>query len=550
MAASNPSPCTQIVAHPPSPASSLLPELLLNIFEHLVARSSPTILLRICRRWADIASSVSSLWTRIDFSTPPTPLLQRSTDLPIEVDLSFSPDAPTVDQLMAAKEVLSLHCDRIRKLVLDLSVRCLKKVMPEFQATFPILEDVTIAVLPTNHCSIPTLELPGWTPFAAPSTIRYLRLLFVKAPWVTGHFRNLAEFFLHEQRYDDPPMEVFLGVLESSPQLTVLSVANAGPQLPRDNVTLLPVTRIVHLPNLQQLYLEQGDARDVGWILIHLNIPVFTNVRILVDLSEGDQVDVPLHLVFDLALPDHHGFPHLTNPHCCTYAVDNRPSCTIIAPNFAFRAIWDDDDDDHYNYFLLPFLRRVTAAGAIEDLSIISDVDTQYSLSEWNWNEIFGALGSLRKLRVKQAQDDSAFPISELLQSQLCPTLRDLELSCVVFGGEREGEWLGDPVVDKLVDCCVEQDRRGHRLEHLVIEAPSNVPPNLASLLALHVGYVEIRGDVLRDEIVENLEFGSGQVFDSLRACGHDKSYTWSKKFCSPRPSIYTPATINWKFVV
>ena len=514
----------QMVVHPPSPASLLPTELLLNIFGYLVARSSPTILLQICRRWADIASSVSSLWTRIDFSTPPTPLLQRSTDLPIEVNLSSSLVEPTAEQVMAAKEVLSLHRDRIHKLVLDLSVHCLTKITPELQVTFPILEDVAISVLRANGRPILSLEFPKWTPSAAPSAIRYLRLSHVQPPWVPGHFRNLVEFFLHDQSYTYSYllMEFFLEILESSPQLTVLSVANAGPRLPDDTATFPPATHIVHLHNLQQLYLEQTDACDVGWMLIHLNIPVSTNVRILIDLSHGGRLGVPLSLAFDLALPDHHGFPHLTNPHCCTYAVDNRPSCTIIAPNFAFRAIWDDDGDDHYNHFMLPFLRRVTAAGAIEDLSIVSDVDTQYSLSEWSWNETFRTLGSLRKLRVKQAQDGSAFPILELLQSQLCPTLRDLELSCIVFGGGWEGEWLGDPAVDKLVDCCVKQDRRGYRLERLVIEAPSNAPPDLASLLNPHVDYVEIRGDVSRNRIVENLEFGSRQVFNSLRSCGRD----------------------------
>ena len=513
-----------MVVHPSSPASRLPPELLVNIFEHLVARSSPAILLQICRRWADIASSVSSLWIRIDFSTPPTPLLQLSIDLPIEVNLSSSPVAPTAEQVIAAKEVLSLYNDRIHKLDLDLSVRRLQMIKPELQATFPILEDVTVSAVLTGGWPVRSLEFPKWTPSAAPSAIRYLRLLLVKTPWVPGRFRNLVEFFLHDQWYADfdPPMEVFLEILESSPQLTVLSVANAGPRLPPNTDTLPPASRIVHLHSLQQLDLEQVDACDAGWILIHLTIPVSADVRIFVDLSQCEQPNVPLDLVFDLALPDHHGFPHLTNPHCCTYAVDPLPSCLIIAPNFAFRATWEDDED-HYNCFMEPFLRRATAAGVIEELSIITDVDTRYSLSKWHWNDIFGALGSLRKLRVKQAQNDSAFPILESLQSQLCPTLRDLELSCIVFGGEREGKWLGDPVVEKLVDCCVEQDRRGYRLERLVIEAPSNAPPDLASLLALHVDYVEIRGDVSRDGTVENLEFGSRQVFDSLRSCERHK---------------------------
>ena len=513
------SPCAQMGVYPSSLASRLPPELLVNIFEYLVTHSSPAILLRICRRWADIASSVSSLWTRIDFSTPPAPFLQRSLDLPIEVNLS----SPVMQQVSVAREVLSLHHDRIHKLGLNLSARLLREIGPELEDIFPILEDVTISAVhgSSNHSP----AFPEWTPFASPSPIQYLRLLLVSTPWVPGRFQNLVEFFLHDQWYisSDPPMEIFLDILESSPQLTVLSVANAGPRS-RSHTTTIPLaSRTVHLRNLQQLYLEQEDVCDVGGILVHLSIPVSANVRIFVDLSgDNEMATDPLEDVFDLALPDHYWLPHLTNPHRCTYAVDNQPSCLITAPNFAFRVIWDEDRETHCEYFMLPFLRRVAAAGVLEDLSTIFDVDTRYNISQSLWNEAFGTLGSLRKLRVKQLQDDGAFPIRGLLESQLCPTLQDLELSSIVFGEKPEEEGLGDPLVEKLVDCCAEQGRRGHRLQRLIIEAPTNAPPDLALLLAPHVDYVEIRGDVSRGGGVGKLEFGSRQVFDSLRTCRHD----------------------------
>ena len=258
--------------HPSSQAARLPPELLVNIFEHLVTHSSPTTLLLICHHWADIASSVSSLWTRIDFSTPPTPFLQRSLDLPIELNLLSSPVEPTAGQLMAAKEVLSLHCDRIRKLVLYLSVPLFGEIKPELRTTFPTLEDVTISIEHNSTLSNPLSDLPKWTPFATLSALRYLRLLLVTTPWVPGRFRNLVELFLHDHWYADcdPPMEDFLEILESSPQLTVLSVANAGPRLPFFTTTLPPASRIVHLHNLQQLYLEQEDVCDVGWILVQI----------------------------------------------------------------------------------------------------------------------------------------------------------------------------------------------------------------------------------------------------------------------------------------
>ena len=182
------------------------------------------------------------------------------------------------------------------------------------------------------------------------------------------------------------------------------------------------------------------DVCDVGWILVHLNIPISANVRIFVDLSVGEQRNVYLKLALDLALPDHHGLPHLTNLRCCTYAVDPTPSCFLIAPNFAFLAIWDDKSEDHYEHFMLPFLRRVAAAGAIEDLSIVCYEDVPY-IPTSSWNEIFGMLGSLRKLRLTQLQDDIGFPVWELVESQLCPTLRALNsrASCLVENRGKRG---------------------------------------------------------------------------------------------------------------
>ena len=169
-----------------------------------------------------------------------------------------------------------------------------------------------------------------------------MRLSFVGIPWTEVHFQNLVEFFLHDQSYVhfDPPMGIFLDILESSPQLAVLSIANAGPRLPLDTTTLPPVGRVIRLQNLEHLYLEQEDPCDIGWILAHLDIPISTKVKIHIDLDAGGQTAIPVELLFDLALPNHLGFPHLTDPHRCAYAVDCQSACVITAPNFALRITW------------------------------------------------------------------------------------------------------------------------------------------------------------------------------------------------------------------
>ena len=137
--------------------------------------------------------------------------------------------------------------------------------------------------------------------------------------------------------------------------------------------TVSPARRIIHLHNLEYLYLQQGEACDVGWMLIHLNIPVSTKVRIYVVFDDGARTAIPFDLSFELALPNHSGFPHLINRRRCTYAVEDQQSCVITTPNFAFNIAWNDSTREQFDELMMPFLRRPMAAGAIEDLTVIHD---------------------------------------------------------------------------------------------------------------------------------------------------------------------------------
>ena len=112
------------------------------------------------------------------------------------------------------------------------------------------------------------------------------------------------------------------------------------PRLPISATTLPPAARVVHLHNLQRLYLEQGDLCDIGWMLIHLIIPASTNVRIFTDLDHNGQPVVHFELVLDLALPSHPGFPHFANLRRGAYAIDVGPRYIITATSLAFGTAW------------------------------------------------------------------------------------------------------------------------------------------------------------------------------------------------------------------
>ena len=497
----------------PPPVSFLPPELLARIFECFVTHSNPTILLQVCHRWADLASSISSLWSRIDFSTPPGPFLRHSINQPIEVILSNRPAVPT-STLLAIQEILRHHGDRIRKLSLYIPPDQLQEIGPDLSRPFPILMDVSISV---NHIDYaPPLypdNLPEWRPVTIHnSPIRYLKLLLVKTPWIPGCFRDLVEFYLHDQwNFDfNPSMGIFLEILESSPRLTVLSVANAGPQLLIPATTLPSATRVVHLPNLQRLYLEQGDPCDIGWMLIHLIIPTSTNVKIFTDLDYDAQPIPFLELTIDLLLPNHPGFPHFTNLRRCTYAIDVGPKCIITATNLTLVIAWNGLES-HFDNFMMPFLRRATV---IEDLAVILKQSMLSAPSAKNWDQIFGTLPALQKLELQQLSRLVKLPVGALFESSPGSTPRDLWLAFLVFPIEPPGERGEGGLAEKLVKYCAERDQRGYRLEHLVIGAPINPPPDLASSLAPYVDHLEIREEALNFKDIGEVEFGSIRAFD------------------------------------
>lgn len=97
----------------------------------------------------------------------------------------------------------------------------------------------------------------------------------------------------------------------------------------------------------------------------------------------------------------------------------------------------------------------------IESLSIVSDLHMLHSINRLHWSQISDTLGSLRKLKVGQSLQNRDFSIWELLRGRLCPSLRDLELSSVVFGRAGAEEKEHQMMISRFVDFFDERDERG-----------------------------------------------------------------------------------------
>ena len=183
--------------------------------------------------------------------------------------------------------------------------------------------------------------------------------------------------------------------------------------------------------------------------------------------------------MLELALSNHPGFPHFTNLHRCTYAVDIRLMCIITATNLAFSIIWNKVMYMHVGNLMAPFLRRAMAEGVIRYHSaryITSTLCAPSGNSEFN---------NHRVARTLLVQGPARFRVTG--PQALVP--RVWQGTTGKRGGNRGG------LAMKLVNYCAERDQRGYHPEHPIIE-PSYPPLDLASSLTLapHVDHLEISG--------------------------------------------------------
>jgi len=169
--------------------------------------------------------------------------------------------------------------------------------------------------------------------------------------------------------------------------------------------------------------------------------------------------------------------------------------------------------DAHFDDLMTPFLRRAMATGIIEDLAVIHNHPLPRVTNTLQWDQIFGTLHSLRKLRVQQSVLRVDISVWGLLECPPSPTLRDLRLSSLVFGKEPQGERGGsrEGLAERSVDYCAEGDRRGYRLEHLIIEF-SYPPPDPASLLSPYIDHLKIRKEVLSGEDIWDFKITSKRI--------------------------------------
>ncbi|KAF8654163.1 hypothetical protein AX16_003692 [Volvariella volvacea WC 439] len=148
---------------PTSPMSTLLPELLSEVFQHCTDTTSPIIpsskhapllLTRVCRQWRDVACSTPRLWTALRiFIGPSGPCRERLTAMWLDrsgscpLNLSFS--AYSTTQSIPVMEVLVSHAHHWQSIDLDFPLvlyRTLASLLDQTNRQLSTLHDLRVHV--------------------------------------------------------------------------------------------------------------------------------------------------------------------------------------------------------------------------------------------------------------------------------------------------------------------------------------------------------------------------------------------------------------------
>ncbi|KAF8628780.1 hypothetical protein AX15_003720 [Amanita polypyramis BW_CC] len=297
---------------------------------------SPRTLTHICKRWAQVALSNSSLWCNIMMSVPLTSaqlfetnlLLLRSKTYPIDIELDFrdpfwdwDEDTHQIGFLEMSIVIRTLipHVDRWRTLTVLtdtwLPIFCLLFTTSSTVLSAPVLTSISLSRCNAYFAAKGEAFKPESlkTPFklfgGIPLTqLRQLSLVGVHVDWGRSHLVDLHQLELKYHANDvTPSLDEFMRMLSACPRLTKLSIIGSGPQFeyetqsplsiqsPRPVITLEHLTRfaygfvdvtyaveflsLFHFPALRELELEDVsltlnpyEERDASTVLKFLAV--------------------------------------------------------------------------------------------------------------------------------------------------------------------------------------------------------------------------------------------------------------------------------------
>ena len=426
-------------------------------------------LTHVCRRWRDVFTSRSSLWTHLDFENIDKThvYIQRSKSSPLRISIqdyehTFSDHG---------FPLVAPHLHRLKSLIIygDSTSEVFKRCRFQVQ----LLEELEIRLASDHEIVLEDDFLNGNL-----SSLRKLTLDGVATglPW--GNLANLRVFTI---RFATPELGItqLLDFFESAPLLDTINLAYPIP-ISSD----APPNRIVPLPHLKTLRVSTDSAHTV--LLNHLSIPIGASVTQEFSYSD-DRFPLADYLPKSVV-----NLGNLSQVTTINFSFRWRDKFLRLAgPNGEHRilAFWD-------NWTSSPLAVNKSILDSIDPriLSTIrglsfTDCDLSRDLTETNGYPVFETLSlteNLRKLVVSNCNIlpfiHSLDPARNSSESLLCPHLEEILVYIDLF---RE-------VHSPITVMAKNRASRGAKLRSITIVL-MDLPKNRESRLEADATHVECR---------------------------------------------------------
>ena len=289
-----------------SPLLRLPTELILKIFTHAIEPDGDEdddhsllllVLTAICHQLREMGIASPQLWSTVDLTTPliAEVFLERCNYDPHT--LIKSPSAceglfvypaknPRRDALL--EKLQGRTFNKLRSIVFEGSQHEFALIVVDILRRAPNVLDLDIC----NRWSRSGQDLP-WPAGDPILNLSTLRLSKFSISWTSPLLRNLTQLVLNSQPHsslsEHTSIETFLTALANCPNLEILSLIHAGPELGnghQDNCDT-----VVQLRGLREVSLKFSDPSRVGYVLSHIAYPEST--ELVVYIPSGRNPDLP-----------------------------------------------------------------------------------------------------------------------------------------------------------------------------------------------------------------------------------------------------------------
>ncbi|KAF9644293.1 hypothetical protein BDM02DRAFT_3122117 [Thelephora ganbajun] len=280
-----------------SPLLRLPTEITIHILSFVMENmgSSPVwrSIFATCYHIRTIMCNATILWRKVDLSLGRAAeyVLMKSKGNPLEVVARFNPgdELGTVQRgsvLLHWKDQWVHQGCRLRALAFYGPPSSLPRLSWIFEMSLPCLDRLKFHVIPGIHDDVMSNPIPLQLPTGTP--LRELDLRNVTLPWSSDLFTGLRELHLDFRDVTVSIMEdELIRIFEVSPRLESLSLLHFKEVIPADGHQQLSPKRIVRLPALTLLELD-NDPKVIGYTLACMDTPALASLKIRSRTSNWD----------------------------------------------------------------------------------------------------------------------------------------------------------------------------------------------------------------------------------------------------------------------